>query len=466
MIIKKFVGKTEEEATLAAKKELGETLVIMNVRKVKAKGPFAFLKAKRVEVTAAVEDEEEPLKQIRRIAQAQVAAQERIQARKDAERAAAVEAESGKKTQSAKTPEQIVAEAGRRTGLAPESSVGSRIDLRAADTGFAESARSIESSRNIERKLDSLQTLLENQFGKEERESREEEPKAPDLGQEGERSILSDQLTEEEREVDRFLKLLYNTMLDNEVDERIANELIQDVSRAKVAHGGIDHLLSVVYQRMILKFGKAEGILPCSGKSHVIFFIGPTGVGKTTTIAKIASSFSITGKKIALLTTDTYRIAATDQLRTYAGILGVPFRVIYTEEELSIAIEDFKDCEYIFVDTAGHSHKNEEFLGKQKNFFSALPEETPTQSFLVMSATTKYKDLKKIVDNYREISDFQLIFTKLDETSSLGNLLNMRLYSGAPIAYITTGQNVPDDIELFNAQKMVKQLLGGVESEN
>ncbi|MBR6381800.1 MAG: hypothetical protein IKS07_09040, partial [Lachnospiraceae bacterium] len=248
MIIKKFVGKTEEEATLAAKKELGETLVIMNVRKVKANGPFAFLKAKRVEVTAAVEDEEEPLKQIRRIAQAQVAAQERVQARKDAERAAAAEAESGKKAQSAKTPEQIVAEAGRRTGLAPESSVGSHIDLRAADTGFAESARSIESSRNIERKLDSLQTLLENQFGKEERESREEEPKAPDLGQEGERSILSDQLTEEEREVDRFLKLLYNTMLDNEVDERIANELIQDVSRAKVAHGGIDHLLSVVYQ--------------------------------------------------------------------------------------------------------------------------------------------------------------------------------------------------------------------------
>ena len=97
----------------------------------------------------------------------------------------------------------------------------------------------------------------------------------------------------------------------------------------------------------------------------------------------------------------------------------------------------------------------------QKSYLECLPETMSKQSFLVLSATTKYKDLKKIVDNYRTVSDFQLIFTKLDETSTLGSLYNIKCYSNSAIAFITCGQNVPDDIETFNAQRIVKQLLGG-----
>ena len=113
------------------------------------------------------------------------------------------------------------------------------------------------------------------------------------------------------------------------------------------------------------------------------------------------------------------------------------------------------------MDTAGHSHKSEELLAKQKSYMECLPETLTRQCFLVLSATTKYKDLKKIVDNYRTVSDFQLIFTKLDETSTLGSLYNIKCYSNSAIAFITCGQNVPDDIETFNAQRIVKQLLGG-----
>lgn len=164
-------------------------------------------------------------------------------------------------------------------------------------------------------------------------------------------------------------------------------------------------------------------------------------------------------KKVALLTADTYRIAAAEQLRTYANILEVPFRVVYTPEETKKAVEDFADFDYIFIDTAGHSHQNQELLDNMKALLKAIGEAAEYQTFLVLSATTKYRDLQRIAASYREVSDYQFIFTKLDETGAVGNLLNLKLYVDTPIACVTCGQNVPDDIEEFNPQKTVKQLL-------
>ena len=436
MYIKKFTAKNEIEATEAARKELGDGLVIMNVRKVKPTGSFAFLRHKMVEVTAAIEDEpEEPLRQIRRIAEAQEAKQRQAAAKKAAGNAP----EKPSAPQTAQAPRESLI--GRKEPAAPV----------AAEPG------------SIEEKLDTLQNLLETQFHKENAvlsEARERgEAVSEGLSETGEEEPESPE-DKHKQEMDRFIRLLYNTMLDNEVDEHLANEIIQEAEIGRGPNAGIDFILSTIYQKMILRFGKSEGIRSAESGPKIIFFIGPTGVGKTTTIAKIASSLSVNDKeKVALLTTDTYRIAATDQLRTYASILGVPFRVIYSSEELGAAVEDFRDCSYIFVDTAGHSHHNEQFLDQQKEYLESLPDTLEQQSFLVVSATTKLKDLRKIVDNYKGISDFQLIFTKLDETSSLGNLYNIRQYAGKPIAYVTCGQNVPDDIEVFNAQKTVKQLL-------
>ncbi|MBR4278287.1 MAG: flagellar biosynthesis protein FlhF [Lachnospiraceae bacterium] len=436
MIIRKFVGKTESEAAAAAQKELGDGYVIMNVRSVKPKGAFSVFRKKQVELTAAKEDDEEPIRQIRKIAQAQV--------------------EASKKSLPPLTGAGIVAAPKEKESAA--SSAGENA-APAASISAAESSA-------LEKKLDNLQTLLENQLNREGSvisSSRENADKAGSaVSEEGsEPKDKKEEIIEQEKEVDRFLRLLYNTMVENEVDEKYAGEIIGDAEVLKKPGLSMDFLLGNIYQKMILKFGKSDGILPASKGPRVVFFIGPTGVGKTTTIAKIASSVSLTEKKkIALLTTDTYRIAATDQLRTYAGILGVPFRVIYEPDELSKAFEDFADCDYIFVDSAGHSHRNEELLQKQKEFIESS-KEMETQIFLVLSATTKYKDLKKIADNYREISDYQLVFTKLDETGEYGNLYNMKCESGATIAYITCGQNVPDDIESFNPQKIVKQLLGG-----
>ena len=190
--------------------------------------------------------------------------------------------------------------------------------------------------------------------------------------------------------------------------------------------------------------------------------MGPTGVGKTTTIAKIASYFCVNEKKkVALITTDTYRISAAEQLRTYANILEVPFQVIYTAEELKEVYQKFNQYDYIFVDTAGHSPNNASLQDNTKQFTLSLIPDAQTDIFLVLSATTKYRDLLKIVETYAELFSYKLIFTKLDETSALGNLLNIRLKTGAAMSYVTCGQNVPDDISKFNPQTTVKQILGG-----
>ena len=251
-------------------------------------------------------------------------------------------------------------------------------------------------------------------------------------------------------------------MIDNEINERYANEIIDEIDKNCKADVTMDFMLSEIYQRMILKLGKPYVMEEDEQRPRVLFFIGPTGVGKTTTIAKIASSFRVEHKKkVALLTADTYRIAAAEQLRTYANILEVPFRVVYTAGEIAGAIEDFRDYDYILVDTTGHSPNNEAQCESVNDLISSVETTAAKEVFLVMSASTKYKDLIKIADTYKGIADYKLIFTKLDETSTMGNIYNIKLYTGAALSYVTYGQNVPDDIEYFNPQATVKQLLGG-----
>ena len=401
MIIKKYTAKTENEAVEAAKRELGEGVVVMNVKNVKKKGFLAFLKPPLVEVTVALEEESE------------------------------------KYTAAVSAINSVIASSQSR-----EAEQDKRVVSAPAETAVK------KESSAIEEKLDSLQLLLEQQLQKPEEDKEEKEGKA--------------EAPKEETETDKFMKLLHRTMLDNEVDEKYASEIIEEIGELNKPNLPFDYALANIYQKMILKFGKPNGITPARNGIKLVFFIGPTGVGKTTTIAKIASKFRVDEKKkVALLTADTYRIAAAEQLRTYANILEVPFRVIYTVEELEKAMEDFRDYDYLLVDTAGHSHQNTTQKDNMSEFIHSIDDKVEKEVYLVLSATTKYRDLISIADSYKEMADYKLIFTKLDETTTLGNLMNLRLYTGASLSYVTYGQNVPDDIEDFNPQKTVKRLLGG-----
>lgn len=437
MIIKRFQAKTEQEAVENAKKELGTGVVIMNVKNVKKKGLFAVFKKNMVEVTVAMEEENERNPVPNRNMGNQAAAAQQQNTVTFPKTAAHT---TNTQTESAPIP---------LTALEQLAKVQEREIQEQREREKAAKATIVANANTValEEKLDNLENLLKQQLdGSESEKAKESKTDAP----------------EEESEQMKFIKLLYNTMIDNEVHEKYANQIIEEVEKGAQPNMQFDYFLTNVYQKMILKFGKARKIEPAAKGPKVVFFVGPTGVGKTTTIAKIASRFCVEEKKkVALLTADTFRIAAAEQLRTYANILEVPFRIIYSDQEVEPIYHEFEDYDYILVDTAGHSHQNEEQKLNSRLMLHSLDDIAETEVYLVVSATTKYRDLISIADTYSEMADYTLIFTKLDETTSLGNLLNLRLHTDAEMSYVTCGQHVPEDIEYFNPQTTVKQILGG-----
>lgn len=428
MTIKKFQGKTKEEAIEKAKAEFGEGAVVMNVKEIKPKGVFKAFKKATIEVTAAMEEKENYAdygklsKNLQPVHEAiNVAADEPIQIPPVSD-----------------------------TGMDQNKAEQSAIEFLKRNASLLKDEKNEKDGERerIEEKLENLQSILEKQLVSEKKtDVQEKEFVKPD-------SKKNENLT--------FIKMLYETLIDNEVDEKYINQIMDELEKVNWKGNSVDHILSNVYQKMILKFGQSHGIELEGVKPKVVFFVGPTGVGKTTTIAKIASKLKVEqGVNVAFLTADTYRIAAAEQLRTYANILDTPLNVVYSTEELNPAIEKLNDYEVILVDTAGFSHKNPEQKENIKKLVQSVELQYDSEMYLVLSASTKYKDLIEIADAYKEIADYRIIFTKLDETTTYGNILNIKLYSEAEVSYITNGQNVPDDIEIFNSQKMVKRLLGG-----
>ncbi len=455
MIIKKFQGKTKEEALASARRELGENIVEMNVKAVKPKGLKGIFRGTKFEVTVAREDENEKYSAVAAteiqkdgvaVSLGQNASQAKIIPMKQHEKQEAV-------AEDAKAVGQAVADV---LSSFPPQKLDMVKDDGSKEKGISEAKANEPTKENLrgnglEEKLDNLQNLIEKQLSQQENKPQPEEVRTIESGK-----------RKESTERVNFLKLLYNKMMDNEINEKYAKDIIEEIDKNCKADVTLDFMLSEIYQRMILKLGKPYVMEENERKPKVIFFVGPTGVGKTTTIAKIASSFRVEHKKkVALLTADTYRIAAAEQLRTYANILEVPFRVVYTAKEIAASIEDFREYDYILVDTTGHSPNNEAQCESMSDLISSVDNSAIKEVFLVLSASTKYGDLMKIADTYKEIADYKLIFTKLDETATLGNIYNLKLYTGATLSYVTCGQNVPDDIEYFNPQSTVKQLLGG-----
>lgn len=399
MIVKKYTGKDETEAVMKAKDDLGSNAVVLNVRTMKQRGLAKIFKKDFVEITAAFEEKD-----------------------------FAQNVNNNKPTFSRVSSEAIKKQQ-------------SQINLLADDRADTNAPKQ---SEIIEKKLDSLHDMLRNQMVK-------EEDVKPVVRPENNANFKS-------------LKLIYNKLLENEVSEKYANAIINDIENSMKKESNLDSILASVYQKIILKFGEPEAIED-DDRRKIVFFIGPTGVGKTTTIAKLASDFKLTrSKNVAMITADTYRIAAVEQLNTYASILDVPVNVIYSPSEIVESIEELSDYQMIFVDTAGRSHKNTEQRDEIIEMISNVRNsdiDADIVIFLVMSVTTKYRDMVNICDAYKSLNSYRLLFTKLDETDSVGNILNIKLYTGAPISYITCGQNVPDDIESVDVQKLAKSLLGG-----
>ncbi len=509
MTINKYIGKTKEEAIEKAKEELGEDAVIMNVKTVKPKGILGALKGESFEVTAAIEEKENytttmnPFKnQMKTHESINLSADEDIEIPTGNTSATATLEDEG--------VEKIFKVDGKKNSMGQELEK-SRVTSKKTEEKVEFNTVKDEDGfvRNVEKKVDKKESFKGGLYSEEQARDKVKKPIFKQLNEEvALESVKKSKVDTTKTAVDRivhspkedqamegrlenltnmfenqlggtidadkmfykaptpeevnFVKILYKTLLSNEVSEKYINQILSEVEKFIRPGISLDTILSNVYQKLILRLGTPSTI-NCKGKMpKVIFFIGPTGVGKTTTIAKIASKYKMEeNMKVAFLTADTYRIAATEQLRVYANILDAPLSIIYSADELNNAVMQLTDYDLIFVDTAGFSHKNEAQRSDTEDLIKCLDKEYEKEVYLVLSATTKLKDLIEISDSFHKIADYKIIFTKLDETTCYGNILNVKLHSKAELAYVAYGQNVPDDFSVIDTQKIVKQLLGG-----
>ncbi len=262
-------------------------------------------------------------------------------------------------------------------------------------------------------------------------------------------------------DINLVLHQYYKKLVQNDVEEAFASSIADSIKLKMGSDAGSEKAAAVFHEMISGLWGKPEVIkFRSDGKPTVAMFVGPTGVGKTTTIAKLAADMVLNmKKKVGLITADTYRIAAVEQLKTYAEILGIPLTVIYSPEEIRDAIQAHADKDVILIDTAGRNHRNRNQFDELKLLVGAAQAD---EIYLLLGATMGMKSCRDVIDNYSFIKNYKLIFTKVDEALSIGLLLNVRLLTNRSLSYITTGQNVPDDLEVANAAKLTNLLMGSI----
>jgi len=254
---------------------------------------------------------------------------------------------------------------------------------------------------------------------------------------------------------------ILDLFINNDIETHIAKQILKKINVDNTSASPVtSELKELIIKQIQDKVQGIEGIeVPVVGRK-IVAFIGPTGVGKTTTIAKLAAKFAIQDKyNVALITADTYRVSAVEQLKTYSDIMGIPIHVVYTGDELKRVLDNSLDRQLILIDTAGRSPHNSDQLEELENF---LQIDDTIEKYLVLSATTKYKDALDIVKKFSTCSLDKVIFTKLDEARNIGTIVNLLYQIPIPLSYVTNGQSVPDDIETANIEKITKNLIGSI----
>lgn len=254
-------------------------------------------------------------------------------------------------------------------------------------------------------------------------------------------SKLEERLKEHEFDTE-----LIQDMLHYMIDE--ADEPLQQLSEEDMREHAKAYL-----KRLI----PAENIKGIAEGTKIVHIVGPTGVGKTTTIAKLAAEKVLKQhKKVGFITSDTYRIAAVEQLKTYATILNIPLEVVASPQDLPRALEVLKDCDIIFMDTAGRNFRNPMYVSELNSLLRTYEN---SETILTLSLTMKYKDMQAVTHNFSQFHLDKILFTKKDETNTYGSIFNIAKEFSLPLSYITNGQNVPDDISTVNIDELIAQIL-------
>ncbi|MBI5763880.1 MAG: flagellar biosynthesis protein FlhF [Planctomycetes bacterium] len=265
--------------------------------------------------------------------------------------------------------------------------------------------------------------------------------------------------------VDHYTKLLQQHVgeeLARALCERVGKEMKSLAADAKapdrvtITRELVDSELQRCIETMVPP--TPEIALTEQGRPTVIALVGPTGVGKTTTLAKLAANYKLReGRSVGLITIDTYRIAAVEQLRTYADILKIPLVPVTTPDEIAEAVANLKDCDVILIDTAGRSQRDDLRVADLSRFLDAAK---PHQVHLVLSSTSREEIIREAAAKFGPLGVKHVIFTKLDEAVGFGVILNVLADIGLHVSYLTNGQSVPDDIEAGSASRVARLILG------
>jgi flagellar biosynthesis protein FlhF len=265
---------------------------------------------------------------------------------------------------------------------------------------------------------------------------------------------------EDPRPAHPFLRECHDILTSREVDARIADLIVREIAELKLPPGYPDpaRVRSVVRAQLVNLFVAAPPVDE-TRRPRIVVLVGPTGVGKTTTIAKLAARAKIhERKKVGLATMDTFRIAAVDQLEKYAQIIGLPLLVATSPRELEAAVDELvaRDVDVVFIDSAGRSYRDELKMAELREFLSVLPD---AEVHLVVSTTTHGKTIQSVASRFAGIGFHKVILTKVDETISFGSLVGALVSIGRPVSFVTDGQNVPDDIVPGDPERLAELVL-------
>lgn len=396
MIIKRYLVSNMNEALTRIRYELGKDAIIISQRKVRKPGIKGLFSGKLIEVTAAVENSSNEVKN----------SQKKDEEFKDSLESIKkiIKDEGSIERDKSQTVERKILENNKK----PYEVVENKKEINNVNSDVA----------SVHKEVNELKALLNK--------------------------VIDNTSKDEKRDPLEFR--LDKLDIDKEFYEEIIN-----LSRGNL-NENIDEqeVLRKIFEESVL-----EATESLSGR---VVLIGPTGVGKTTTIAKLAGRLALIEKKnVGLITVDTYRIGAIEQLKTYAEIMNIPFRVVITIKEMQEAIKSMENCDIVLIDTTGRSSKNAMQISELRAF---VQKANPDHISMVISATTKNKDIKSILEGYSALEYDNVIITKLDETTVYGSLYNIAKRANKPINFITTGQNVPDDIKIPTNKVIARFILG------
>ena len=406
MIIKKFTAPTMTEALAKVRDELGTEAIILNTRSSRAGGVFDFVGRSSVEVTAAVDEN--------------------------------ISKEDGGAAQPSKRPPAPIGPSDARLYPPADASVYEPSDGRKSTVKRTDevSVKELSSRVNIEGIMEDINELKRTI------------------------KVLSETaLTAEMSGLPAHLATLLSTMktsgIDDKIAKRVTRQLLNELGGVELADPSL--IIDRATKLLMEGIGDVSPVIFAGASPRIVAFVGPTGTGKTTTIAKLATDFSLNmDKKVSVLSIDTKRVDAVGQLKAYCRIVNIPLHIAYNPDDLPGIMPKIMDRDITLVDTPGMAPMDRKQMMDMIEFLQKL---VPQEVHLTLSVTTSLLEMKRIFENFGTLKPNRILYTKLDETSNYGTMISFAIFSKKPISYVTFGQNVPGDFSVADPEGLIRKNL-------